>query len=257
MERRLVCLEMTTGQQKTCALATEWHTSRNWQCVIVGRLINKVVNLKAPRECFQYQRWQKVHLLWDWGGGGHQWWYVRKHAHARGVWWHAPPSEKCLKLGALRSLLRPYLYSSQYCTSTLSHTVTADWLSHFYMLCGSNIMHIHCTQMCTFNNSTIVLFMQSNVWNCCLLDEHMWFLSSNIEDTHTVVQKLGFNFCKLMCTHTLCVETALQSVCCLLLQVKVTPKHSEECKRLLTLMGVPYIDVSAGLDTSTRIIPVQ
>ena len=139
----------------------------------------------------------------------------------------------------------------------LSHAVTADWLSHFYMLCGSNIMHIHCTQMCTFNNSTIVLFMQSNVWNCCLLDEHMWFLSSNIGDTHTVVQKLGFNFCKLMCTHTLCVETALQSVCCLLLQVKVTPKHSEECKRLLTLMGVPYIDVSAGLDTSTRIIPVQ
>ena len=52
-------------------------------------------------------------------------------------------------------------------------------------------------------------------------------------------------------------ETALQSVCCLLLQVKATPKHSEECKRLLTLMGVPYIDVSGSLDTSTRITAVQ
>jgi flap endonuclease-1 len=28
--------------------------------------------------------------------------------------------------------------------------------------------------------------------------------------------------------------------------VKVTPKHNEECQRLLTLMGVPYINVSAG-----------
>ena len=41
---------------------------------------------------------------------------ARKHAHARGVWEHAPP-EKFLKLGALRSLLRPYLYSSLYLDS--------------------------------------------------------------------------------------------------------------------------------------------
>ena len=34
---------------------------------------------------------------------------MRKHAHARGVWGHAPPEMK-KKLGALRSLLRPYLY---------------------------------------------------------------------------------------------------------------------------------------------------
>ena len=32
-----------------------------------------------------------------------------KHAHTRGVLRHAPP-EKFFKLGALRSLLRPYLY---------------------------------------------------------------------------------------------------------------------------------------------------
>ena len=32
-----------------------------------------------------------------------------KHTHARGVWGHAPP-EKFFKLGALRLLLRPYLY---------------------------------------------------------------------------------------------------------------------------------------------------
>ena len=30
----------------------------------------------------------------------------------------------------------------------------------------------------------------------------------------------------------------------LLSQVKVTPKHSEDCQRLLTLMGIPYIKVS-------------
>ena len=27
-------------------------------------------------------------------------------------------------------------------------------------------------------------------------------------------------------------------------QVKVTPAHNEECKKLLTLMGIPYVDVS-------------
>ena len=32
-----------------------------------------------------------------------------KHTHARVVWGHAPP-EKSLKLGALRLLLRSYLY---------------------------------------------------------------------------------------------------------------------------------------------------
>ena len=30
-------------------------------------------------------------------------------------------------------------------------------------------------------------------------------------------------------------------------QVKATPKHNEECKRLLTLMGIPYINVCFGL----------
>ena len=40
-------------------------------------------------------------------------------AHApRGVWGHAPP-EKFLKLGAVRSLLRPYLYSNLYLDSML------------------------------------------------------------------------------------------------------------------------------------------
>ena len=33
---------------------------------------------------------------------------MHKHAHARAVWGHAS-AEKILKLGALRSLLRPYL----------------------------------------------------------------------------------------------------------------------------------------------------
>ena len=27
-------------------------------------------------------------------------------------------------------------------------------------------------------------------------------------------------------------------------QVKVTKHHNDECKRLLTLMGVPYVEVS-------------
>ena len=36
---------------------------------------------------------------------------MRKHAHARGVWGHVPP-EKFLKLGALRLLLRSYLYTN-------------------------------------------------------------------------------------------------------------------------------------------------
>ena len=35
---------------------------------------------------------------------------MRKHTHARGVWGHAPPQKFFFKLGALRSLLRPYLY---------------------------------------------------------------------------------------------------------------------------------------------------
>lgn len=37
-----------------------------------------------------------------------------------------------------------------------------------------------------------------------------------------------------------------------LYQVKVTAKHNDECKKLLTLMGVPYIEV--GL---TRNLNVQ
>ena len=41
---------------------------------------------------------------------------MRKHARTRGVWGHASP-EKFLKLGALRSLLRPYLYSNLYLDS--------------------------------------------------------------------------------------------------------------------------------------------
>ena len=41
---------------------------------------------------------------------------VHKYVCSRGVWGHAPP-EKFLKLGALRSLLRPYLYSSLYLDS--------------------------------------------------------------------------------------------------------------------------------------------
>ena len=39
-----------------------------------------------------------------------------KRACTRGVWGHARP-EKVLKLGALRSLLRPYLYSNLYLDS--------------------------------------------------------------------------------------------------------------------------------------------
>ena len=30
----------------------------------------------------------------------------------------------------------------------------------------------------------------------------------------------------------------------LLFQVKVTPEHNAECKTLLKLMGIPYLDVS-------------
>ena len=41
---------------------------------------------------------------------------MRKHACTKGVWGHAPP-EKFLKLGALRLLLRPYLYSNLYLDS--------------------------------------------------------------------------------------------------------------------------------------------
>ena len=41
---------------------------------------------------------------------------MRKHACARGFWGHARP-EKFFKLGALRSLLRPYLYSNLYLDS--------------------------------------------------------------------------------------------------------------------------------------------
>ena len=41
---------------------------------------------------------------------------VHKHTHTRGVWEHAPP-EKFFKLGALRSLLRPYMYSNLYSDS--------------------------------------------------------------------------------------------------------------------------------------------
>ena len=41
---------------------------------------------------------------------------MRKHAYTRGIWGHAPP-EKNFKLGALRSLLRPYLYSNLYLDS--------------------------------------------------------------------------------------------------------------------------------------------
>ena len=41
---------------------------------------------------------------------------MHKHARTRGVWGHASP-EKFLKLGALRSLLRPYLYSNLYLDS--------------------------------------------------------------------------------------------------------------------------------------------
>ena len=40
-------------------------------------------------------------------GKGDRWWWVCKHAHAWGVWEHAQP-ENFFKLGALRSLLRPY-----------------------------------------------------------------------------------------------------------------------------------------------------
>ena len=52
--------------------------------------------------------------------GGHRWWCVYKYAHARGVWGMLPPPPPppptpnfFFKLGALRSLLRPYLYSNQ------------------------------------------------------------------------------------------------------------------------------------------------
>lgn len=31
--------------------------------------------------------------------------------------------------------------------------------------------------------------------------------------------------------------------------VKVTKQHNEECKKLLTLMGVPYVDVSFNWET--------
>ena len=40
---------------------------------------------------------------------GHWWWCVHKYTHARRVWGHVSPRKK-LKLGPLRSLLRPYLY---------------------------------------------------------------------------------------------------------------------------------------------------
>lgn len=35
--------------------------------------------------------------------------------------------------------------------------------------------------------------------------------------------------------------------------VKVTKQHNEECKRLLTLMGVPYIEVQKML----RVLPMN
>ena len=38
---------------------------------------------------------------------------MRKHARIRGVWGHAP-LQKFLKLGALKSYLRPYMYSNLY-----------------------------------------------------------------------------------------------------------------------------------------------
>ena len=41
---------------------------------------------------------------------------MRKHARIRGVWGHAPPP-KFLKLGALKSPLRPYMYSNLYLDS--------------------------------------------------------------------------------------------------------------------------------------------
>lgn len=35
----------------------------------------------------------------------------------------------------------------------------------------------------------------------------------------------------------------LTIICLPHIQVKVTPKHNEESKRLLTLMGMPYVEV--------------
>ena len=43
-----------------------------------------------------------------------------KHVHARGVWGHVPP-EKIVKLGALRSLLRSYLYPNAAASPTRVH----------------------------------------------------------------------------------------------------------------------------------------
>lgn len=30
--------------------------------------------------------------------------------------------------------------------------------------------------------------------------------------------------------------------------VKVTPEHAEDCKKLLKLMGVPYVDVNTDIE---------
>ena len=65
-----------------------------------------------------------------------------------------------------------------------------------------------------------------------------WFILLGVS---TVTESLAL----FLQIHVRCVLRLLV-VCRLLLQVKVTPKHSEECKKLLTLMGVPYIEVSGG-----------
>ena len=50
---------------------------------------------------------------YDWGGGGAT---DDSACVTRGVWGHAPP-ETNFKISALRSLLRPYLYSNLYLDS--------------------------------------------------------------------------------------------------------------------------------------------
>ena len=66
-------------------------------------------------------------------GGGRWWWCVCKSTHDRRVWGCAPP-EKFLKLGALRSLLSPYLYPNATSPTRYTSVVTRHF-SHYSQPC--------------------------------------------------------------------------------------------------------------------------
>ena len=71
-------------------------------------------------------------------------------------------------------------------------------------------------------------------------------VSSSIDDSCTFLILLRLNEVLVECqNYPLCHHIFKDSnlIFCFLTQVKVTPKHNEECKRLLTLMGIPYVNV--------------